>query len=134
MGAPVFALTGYAVASHVIPRGFALPLCEVARGKKITTEVILAYFSGLFANPPPPRRARRVRPKPTFLPELSALFFEFYGPEKNAAGAKEHEGKNTQIGILRINEFSVNFFGRKKIHNSTDNVAENRNQNVGAEI
>ena len=59
VGAPVFALTGYAVASHVIPRGFALPLCEVARGKKITTEVILAYFSGLFANPPPPRRARR---------------------------------------------------------------------------
>ena len=45
-----------------------------------------------------------MRPKPTFLPELSALFFEFYGPEKNAAGAKEHEGKNTQIGILRINE------------------------------
>ena len=28
-------------------------------GKKIATEVILAYFSGLFANPPPPRRARR---------------------------------------------------------------------------
>ena len=25
MGAPVFALTGYAVASHVIPCGFAVP-------------------------------------------------------------------------------------------------------------
>ena len=31
MGAPVFALTGYAVASHVIPRGFAVPLGGVAR-------------------------------------------------------------------------------------------------------
>ncbi|MBR2910048.1 MAG: hypothetical protein IKC05_00430 [Lentisphaeria bacterium] len=30
-GAPVFALTGYAVASHVIPRGFAMPLCGMAR-------------------------------------------------------------------------------------------------------
>ena len=30
-GAPVFALMGYAVASHVIPRGFAVPLCGVAR-------------------------------------------------------------------------------------------------------
>ena len=27
MGAPVFALTGYAVASLSIPRGFAMPLC-----------------------------------------------------------------------------------------------------------
>jgi len=27
IGAPVFALTGYAVASHVIPRGFAVPRC-----------------------------------------------------------------------------------------------------------
>ena len=44
---------------HDIPRGFAVPLCGLARVKKITTEVILAYFSGLFANPPPPRRARR---------------------------------------------------------------------------
>ena len=33
MGAPVFALTGYAVASHVIPRGFAVPLCGMARAK-----------------------------------------------------------------------------------------------------
>ena len=33
MGAPVFALTGYAVASHVIPRGFAVPQCNVARAK-----------------------------------------------------------------------------------------------------
>ena len=33
LGAPVFALTGYAVASHVIPRGFAMPLCGVARGQ-----------------------------------------------------------------------------------------------------
>ena len=33
MGAPVFALTGYAAASHVIPRGFAVPLCGMARAK-----------------------------------------------------------------------------------------------------
>ena len=31
MGAPVFALTGYAAASHVIPRGFAVPLSGLAR-------------------------------------------------------------------------------------------------------
>ena len=31
MGAPVFALTGYAVASHVIPRGFAVSLSGMAR-------------------------------------------------------------------------------------------------------
>ena len=31
MGAPVFALTGYAVASHVIPRGFAVSLFGLAR-------------------------------------------------------------------------------------------------------
>ena len=31
MGAPVFALTGYAVASHVIPCGFAVPLSGLAR-------------------------------------------------------------------------------------------------------
>ena len=30
-GAPVFALTGYAVASHVIPCGFAVPLSGMAR-------------------------------------------------------------------------------------------------------
>ena len=30
-GAPVFALTGYAVASHVIPRGGAVPLSGLAR-------------------------------------------------------------------------------------------------------
>ena len=58
MGAPVFALAGYAAASHVIPRGSA---CRslVGLGQKITAEVILAYFSGLLANPPPPQRARR---------------------------------------------------------------------------
>ncbi len=33
MGAPVFALTGYAVASHVIPRGFAVPQSGLARVK-----------------------------------------------------------------------------------------------------
>ena len=33
MGAPVFALTGYAVASHVIPRGFAVPLFGMARAQ-----------------------------------------------------------------------------------------------------
>ena len=35
IGAPVFALTGYAVASHVIPRGFAVPLSVLARGKEL---------------------------------------------------------------------------------------------------
>ena len=35
MGAPVFALTGYAVASHVIPRGFAVPLWGVAQGADV---------------------------------------------------------------------------------------------------
>ena len=30
-GAPVFALTGYAVASHVIPEGGAVPRCGMAR-------------------------------------------------------------------------------------------------------
>ena len=30
-GAPVFALTGYAVASHVIPRGVAVPLFGMAQ-------------------------------------------------------------------------------------------------------
>ena len=33
LGAPVFALTGYAVASHVIPPGFAVPLSGMARVK-----------------------------------------------------------------------------------------------------
>ena len=33
MSAPVFALTGYAVASHVIPRGFAVPQSGMARAK-----------------------------------------------------------------------------------------------------
>ena len=33
IGAPVFALTGYAVASHGIPRGFAVPLFGMARGQ-----------------------------------------------------------------------------------------------------
>ena len=39
MGAPVFALTGYAVASHVIPRGFA---CRsvVWLGRRFTAGVI----------------------------------------------------------------------------------------------
>ena len=35
VGAPVFALTGYAVASHVIPRGFACR-CVVWLGRKFT--------------------------------------------------------------------------------------------------
>ena len=30
-GAPVFALTGYAVASHVIPRGFVVPQWGLAQ-------------------------------------------------------------------------------------------------------
>ena len=33
MGAPVFALMGYAAASHDIPRGFALPQFGTARAK-----------------------------------------------------------------------------------------------------
>ena len=33
MGAPVFALTGYAVASLGIPRGFAKAQCGLARAK-----------------------------------------------------------------------------------------------------
>ena len=33
VGAPVFALMGYAVASHVIPRGFAVPLSGMTRAK-----------------------------------------------------------------------------------------------------
>ena len=33
MGAPVFALTGYAAASHGIPRGFAFPQFGLAREK-----------------------------------------------------------------------------------------------------
>ena len=32
-GAPVFALTGYAVASLGIPRGFAVPQCGMTRAK-----------------------------------------------------------------------------------------------------
>ena len=38
MGAPVFALTGYAVASHVIPRGFACR-CVVWLGCRFTVGV-----------------------------------------------------------------------------------------------
>ena len=34
IGAPVFALTGYAAASHVIPRGLALPQCGLAWAKR----------------------------------------------------------------------------------------------------
>ena len=33
MGAPVFALMGYAAASHDIPRGFAVPQFGLARAK-----------------------------------------------------------------------------------------------------
>ena len=33
MGAPVFALTGCAVASHVIPRGFAVPQSGLAQAQ-----------------------------------------------------------------------------------------------------
>ena len=39
MGAPVFALTGYAVASHGIPRGFAVPLGGRVRGGRFTAGV-----------------------------------------------------------------------------------------------
>ena len=37
MGAPVFVLTGYAVASLGIPRGFAVLLCGMARGEELPT-------------------------------------------------------------------------------------------------
>ena len=42
MGAPVFALMGYAAASHGIPRGFA---CRwvVGRGRKFTVGVVIAH-------------------------------------------------------------------------------------------
>ena len=43
VGAPVFALTGYAVASHVIPRGFAVPLWGGARVGRVTVGVIIAH-------------------------------------------------------------------------------------------
>ena len=43
MGAPVFALTGYAVASHVIPRGFACR-CVVWLGCRFTVGVCWAFF------------------------------------------------------------------------------------------
>ena len=39
MGAPVFALTGYAVASHVIPRGFACR-CAVGLWQRVTAGVM----------------------------------------------------------------------------------------------
>ena len=45
MGAPVFALTGYAVASHVIPRGFAVPLSGMAR-VKIYRRGMPGFFDG----------------------------------------------------------------------------------------
>ena len=41
-GAPVFALTGYAVASHVIPRGFAVPLSGLARAIDVPPGAITA--------------------------------------------------------------------------------------------
>ena len=160
MGAPVFALTGYAVASHVIPRWFALPQCGLARAKSYrwgdycssAPQIKPQYsqYSQYSQSAPPaghskPQRLFRIlvqklplgkaaRPKPTFLPKLLALFFEFYGPEKDAAGAEEHKGKYTHISILRINQLSSDFFGRKKIHDSSDYIAENRNQNIGTEV
>ena len=39
MGAPVFALMGYAAASHVIPRGFAVPQCGMVRGGRCAVGV-----------------------------------------------------------------------------------------------
>ena len=42
MGAPVFALTGYAVASHVIPRGIAVPLFGMAQ--------VQSYHWGTYCN------------------------------------------------------------------------------------
>ena len=41
-GAPVFALTGYAVASHVIPRGFARRSL-VWLGRKVAVGVIISH-------------------------------------------------------------------------------------------
>ena len=43
MGAPVFALTGYAVASHVIPRGFAYRSVEWL-GQRFIAGVCKAFF------------------------------------------------------------------------------------------
>jgi len=55
MGAPVFALTGYAVASHVIPRGFALPLSGLARAQSYRRVIQRAEFpQGNAAHTAPP--------------------------------------------------------------------------------
>ena len=57
LGAPVFALTGYAAASHGIPRGGCLPLCGLARGIRFTTgennapDRYLLFFAKLFFHP-----------------------------------------------------------------------------------
>ena len=56
IGAPVFALTGYAVASHVIPRWFAVPQSGMAQAQ-IYRWVMQRILKGLFA-------------KPTFRPRL----------------------------------------------------------------
>ena len=45
VGAPVFALTGYAVASHGIPRGFAVPLGGGARGGQMCRRSMRAMLA-----------------------------------------------------------------------------------------
>ena len=137
MGAPVFALTGCAVASHVIPRGVFFFAGWYGSGERVTAgynTTRLTYSAVYLRICRLPEGQGGERPKPTFRPKLLTLFFEFYGPEKDAAGAEEHKGKYTHISILRINQLSVDFFGRKKIHDSADNIAENRNQNIGSEV
>ena len=145
---------------HVIPCWFALPQCGLARAKSYrwgdycssAPQIKPQYsqYSQYSQSAPPaghskPQRLFRIlvqklplgkaaRPKPTFLPKLLALFFEFYGPEKDAAGAEEHKGKYTHISILRINEFTVHIFRGKKIHDPADDIAENGDKDIGAEV
>ena len=55
MGAPVFAPAGYAAASHVIPRGFALPQSVLARA--------MIYRRVMLGNSPPPIPSSLIRRK-----------------------------------------------------------------------
>ena len=58
MGAPVFALMGYAVASHVIPRGFAVPLGGVTR-------VMICRRVMQWANLPQGKTSKKIRRRDT---------------------------------------------------------------------
>ena len=59
MGAPVFALAGYAAASLVIPRGFALPLSGLARAQELPQGFAAVWF-GSGKDLPQGNTARRV--------------------------------------------------------------------------